>query len=251
MQNFLIFSSIPKLVKIGQFLPCGPFYDTNFSGNDCEELFHKNLETKPNDWRYRTSPVKYTYNKHYYRTEEFNQIDWSQSIVIFGCSNVFGVGVDDDDTVSGQLSRMINRPVINMGVGGSSITHALHNAVILNANYPMPFGVVNLWTEYNRTVYYYKNQVKNYGSWNFEENNYMDVWSESSYHSMTHATIASMTSKQLWKTTRYYEASFFRNTAELLQCDTLARVDYARDDCHCGYDTLKLAAEKIAEKLNL
>jgi len=251
MQNFLIFKTIPKLIKQGKFLPVDSEVNSLFSGTDTEELFQKNLKTKPENWKYRSAPVRYTYNKDCYRTRNFNEIDWNKSIVIFGCSNVFGVGVDDSETISTYLESITNRPVINMGVGGSSITYSFHNSIILKANYPMPLAVVHLWTDYSRTVYYYRNSLKSYGSWNMEENNYMDLWSKSEHHGMTHALFASLSSKQLWENTRYYEASFFSDTAKLLGCDRLKTVDRARDDSHYGCKTLKLTAERIAEKLNL
>jgi hypothetical protein len=138
-----------------------------------------------------------------------------------------------------------------MGVGGSSITYSLHNSVILASTRPIPFGVVNLWTDHSRTVYYHRNKLSSYGSWNLKEDNYMAEWSKSQSHSMTHAIIASMTSKQLWKDTRYYEASFFEDTAKWLGCDMLSIVDTARDIGHPGPNTLKVTAEKIAENLKL
>jgi hypothetical protein len=249
MQNYLIFNTIPSLIKKNQFLPVDCNVSTTFSGQDTEDLFKKNLKTQPADWEYRNKTVRYTLNSRGYRTKEFKTIDWANSIVMFGCSNVFGVGVDDEDTISSQLEKITGIPVVNLGVGGSSITYALHNSIILKDGYPTPRAVVQLWSDYTRTVYYERNQVQSYGSWNLEKNNYMDVWSKSKYHGATHGLIASMTSKHLWSNTLYYQASFWNENAELMNCDFLKMIDTARDLVHPGIKTTRMVACKIADNL--
>jgi hypothetical protein len=61
--------------------------------------------------------------------------------------------------------------------------------------------------------------------------------------------------KLLWESSqiKYYEASFFENTAKIHNIDFLSTqvVDQARDCLHCGPKTAKLTAEFIAEKLNV
>lgn len=252
MQNFLIFDSLPSLIKSGEFLLIDGFIDKNFSGTDSEKLFQENLKTQPTEWIYRTKPVRYTINKKGYRTVKFEKIDWKNSVVIFGCSNTFGVGLDDADTISAQLSRLINRPVINMGVGGSSILFSLYNNVILSSYYPTPKAVVNLWTSLDRTVYFYNKSIRSYGPWNFEKNNYMDLWSEDLAHGKVNSLFSSMICKQLWKgKSSYYEASFFPETTKLLDCEILKITDLARDLTHPGIESTKNAAYTIAKNLNL
>lgn len=253
MQNYFnnVIKPIPESIKSGEFLPIDSFITREFSGADTEILYQENLKTKPQDWYYRNNPVTYTVNERGYRTLPFDKIDWKESVVIFGCSTVFGVGVDDTDTISSCLSKLINRPVINLGVGASSITYSLHNSIILSSNYPTPAAVVQLWTLYDRTVYYYRDKVKNHGPWNIVPNNYMDKWTEEASHAQAHAVFASMISKQLWKNTRYYEASYFLETAECLGCDQLTILDKARDDMHFGPKTSMATAEKIANNLDI
>ena len=121
-------------------------FTLNFSGTDTKELFEENLKTQPDDWYYRTHEVKYTLNSFGYRTKEFDDIDWKESIVIFGCSNIFGIGVADEHTIPYFLEQLSGRPVINMGMGGSSIQTALHNSIILNdSEYPTPKVIIYAW----------------------------------------------------------------------------------------------------------
>jgi hypothetical protein len=251
MPNRLIFDTIPELVKKNKFLPVDSSFGKYFSGTDTPELFAYNLKVQPEDWYYRHAPVRYTLNRQGYRTAEFNTIDWGNSIVIFGCSNVFGVGVDDKYTLATQLSELVNKPVINMGVGGGSITFSLHNAIILRDHYPTPLAVINLWTDYSRTVYYHKKKVTACGSWNIETNNYMHSWAAEDSHGKTHAIFASKTSKLLWENTKYFEGSYFNQTAQLLSCKLMDHKEDARDGLHYGNSTHHRSAVTIAEILKL
>lgn len=250
MQNKLIFSSIPTLIKSKKFLPVDAKVEKNFAGYDSKTLFEKNLKVMPEEWYYRNKKITYTKNKQGYRTQEFKNINWSNSIVIFGCSHVFGIGIDDNETLSSQLSNILKIPVINMGIEGSSINYSLHNSIILKYFYPKPLAVINIWTHYSRAVYYHKSHLENCGNWN-SDNFYFSAWSKDNSHAESYALMASMTSKLLWSDTKYYESSFFDDTSKLLNCDFHSIQDYARDLLHPGIKTLKFTAEKIADKLNI
>jgi hypothetical protein len=249
MQNYLIFNTIASLIKKNQFLPVDDNTSSDFGGTDTKKLLEKNLKTQTSNWEYRNKPVRYTINSRGYRTAEFKNIDWANSIVIFGCSNVFGVGLDDEDTISSQLEKITGIPLVNLGASGSSMTYSLHNSIILKDGYPTPKAVVHIWTDYHRTVYYRRNRIESHGSWNLEKNNYMDVWSNSNHHSATHGLMASITSKHLWSNTSYYEASFWNETANSINCDYLKTEDYARDLIHPGIKTARNTAIKIADNL--
>ena len=238
-----------SLIKKNQFLPVDDNTSSDFAGTDTKKLLEKNLKTQTGNWEYRNKPVRYTINNRGYRTAEFKKIDWANSIVLFGCSIAFGVGLDDADTISSQLEKITGIPVVNLGASGSSITYSLHNSIILKDGYPTPRAVIHLWTDHNRTVYYRRNRIQCYGPWNLEKNNYMDVWSNSNHHAATHALMASITNKHLWSNTSYYEASFFSETANLINCDYLKTEDYARDLIHPGIKTSRNTAIKIADNL--
>jgi hypothetical protein len=252
MYNQLLFNTVPGLIKKKKFLLVDSYNGKYFNGIDSKELFNENLKIQPQDWYYRSNKVCYTFNKQSYRTRDFKTIDWANSIVIFGCSHVCGQGVDDSDTISSQLEKITGIPVINMGIIGSSITFSLYNSIILNEAHSAPKAVIQLWTSSNRTIYFNKKSVNNYGPWNLEKNNYMDLWSKSQSHGHTHALFASLISKQIWLSkTQYYEASFFEDTAKILDCDLLAIQDYARDLTHPGRETLKNVAIEITKKIKI
>ena len=144
-------------------------FTLNYNCTDSKELFEQNLKTQPQDWYYRTHPVKYTLNSLGYRTKEFDDIDWKESIVIFGCSYIFGTGVTDEHTIPHFLEQLSGRPVINMGIPGSSIQTALHNSIILSdSEYPTPKVVVIFLPNLYRFQIYEKHKVQNCGLWDLK-----------------------------------------------------------------------------------
>ena len=118
----------------------------HFMSGDTKEDFDESLSEKPEDWYYRHNQVKYTINSHKFRTKEFKDIDWKNSIVLLGCSFTFGVGVTDEDTISVQLQKITGKNVVNLGQPGISNGAIAYNSYYLKQNYPKPLAVVNLWT---------------------------------------------------------------------------------------------------------
>ena len=217
---------------------------------DSEELFAENLKTQPEDWYYRASPVNYTLNSNGYRAPEFDTINWADSVVMFGCSQTFGVGVDNKDTLPSQLSSLIGKNVINLGVIGSSMMFAFHNALILKNICSKPLAVINMWTSCDRAVFYGQS-MQHCGAWNYDSLPYAKAWLEDLTHPSTHAYFISTASKHLWHNTKYYEFSLFEETTKVTGCDlpVLVEHDYARDLSHQGRNTYKILAYKIANKL--
>lgn len=193
-----------NLVK-NQFFPVTEYDGKRsflFQSYDTEERYRKNLKTQPKNWYYRTHPVRYTVNSQGYRTQEFDKINWSESIVMFGCSHVFGVGVTDEHTIPYFLEQISGRPVINMGIGGSSIQTTLFNGTILfNSNYPMPKAIIPFWTYLNRFYLGLKNEVLFYGDWNIKEiqTNY------NKYHFITQNLLNIKLFRSLWKDKVIYD----------------------------------------------
>jgi hypothetical protein len=250
MLNF--FRNIKKDIRKSVFLPTDSSPEKHFCEIDSRELFLKNLKTQPESWRYRNKEVTYTINSQRYRTIPFENIDWKESVVLFGCSTVFGVGLSDDETIDFYLSEILGVPVINMGVIGSSINYSLHNSVILNQGYPTPKAVVNIWTLIDRCVYYQNNKPISYGSWNTNNDDYFFHWNKYNDNPLVNAIFAQMISRQIWQPkTKYYEATFFHETANDLDCDCIIDVDKARDLIHPGYMSSKLMANLISKNLKL
>jgi hypothetical protein len=136
-----------------------------WSGNDSKQKYFENLKTQPEDWYYRNNSVTYTLNSFGYRTKQFDEIDWENSIVMFGCSFVSGVGVDDKHTIGSFLENELGIEVINMGVAGSSIQFHIYNSILLSSNYPTPKAVIYSWSGLNRYPFYTWKDLHHRGHW--------------------------------------------------------------------------------------
>jgi len=210
----------------------------------------------PSHYNFKTflpTNTNYCVNSAGYRTDEFDTIDWKKSIVIFGCSMVFGEGLDAEQTISYQLSKLLNCPVINMGVTGSSIQYSVHNQLILKQNFPTPCAVVNLWTEYSRCTLYSK-MPNTYGPWNTDKGSYGDLWNQDPINSQVNALLMQSISRQLWNNTQHYEATFFTSTQSVLNCEQLnghlTDTDYANDGQHPGPLATQAVSELLAKVLS-
>lgn len=179
-------------------------FTLNFCGIKEEKLFEQDLKTQPEDWYYRTHEVKYTLNSLGYRTREFDDIDWKESIVMFGCSYVFGKGVADQHTIPHFLEKLSGRPVINMGINASSVQTVLHNSIIFaDSKYPTPKAVVNMWTYLSRYQIYESNFVIHNEELNSSDNLFEKKENSLSFNLMNIKMI-----RNLWKNkTIYYEGT--------------------------------------------
>lgn len=231
---------------------------TQWFDQDTEDLYKKNLKCQPNDWYYRNKKIEYNLNSAGYRTKEFTQINWSKSIVVFGCSFVFGVGNAEEDTITGQIESITGIPTINLGSAGASSTFTVHNSVLLNESYPIPKAVVSIWPSPFRCPYYTEDRVMQCGNWNYDRFKIGYYWNVDRNHALMNLRLNAMTLRQLWQSkTSYYELSMFSTTANYLECDFIKQVDDARDvrkqdgavTAHPGKITNKLVAEKIIESL--
>lgn len=81
-----------------------------------------------------------------YRDIEFDNIDWSETYIMQGCSFVCGVSIpNNDDTIPSLLSAKLNRKVVNLGVLGSSIQLQYMNAIHMIEKNIIPKGVFVLY----------------------------------------------------------------------------------------------------------
>ena len=141
-----------------------------FSPPDNQDLFEKNLREQPQDWVWRSCSVTYTLNSQGFRCGEFEDLDWSNSVLVFGCSNTFGIGVDDSDTWPAKLSRVIMKSVINLAQGGQGWGFNWVNSLrVIEAGY-RPLAVVYYWPTVERMFTLPNsnnpNQVMGHGHWN-------------------------------------------------------------------------------------
>lgn len=119
----------------------------------------------PDSWRYFGTQPKnfYQVNKTGFRMScELDDVDWKNTVAVFGCSHVFGKGVPVDSTVPYFFSEIHNTPTANLGVEGSSNDTIFNNVVHFLKNYT-PKGIAILWSYSERINHIYKRDLK--GGW--------------------------------------------------------------------------------------
>jgi len=223
------------------------FDSDNPSGSDSYYQLRKNRKKMGKSWFYHDKTISYKYNQLGFRTKNIEDIDWKNSIVIFGCSNVAGVGIAFEDTVSVRLESILKIPVINLGVSGYGIDLACLNSLCIHNHYPHPKAIVQIWSgaarysELTGSIDCIKSweprlpKSKTYcGSHDWEVRN--DYYVEFD--------------RTIWKEkTIYYEGTYFYDTHKRYNVDFFDKIDLARDLIHPGVETQQMAAEMIANKL--
>lgn len=225
-------------------------------GNDTKEEYRRNIRKYGKTWEWKDVNIKYKYNSNGFRAPEFNTVDWANSIVILGCSNVLGVGNLLENSVPSVVERLINIPTVNLGISGSAVDHACWNSLILHENYPHPKAIVQVWSSTQRytdflDVGMVRHDYPIFGVPMCPSN----VQPRKSHYCAKHtwelrSKFYAFADRALWKNkTLYYEASFFKHSAEQLEVPFVAEVDQARDYDHPGPKTCRLMAELIVENL--
>ena len=201
-----------------------------------EEIFGK-------EWYYYKKEISYINNEEGFRTRSFIDLDWSNCVVVLGCSNIKGTGNALEDTVGVQLEKILNIPVISLGISGAGVDLTCRNSLVLHNTRPFPKAVVQVWTGLDRYCDFspprgIKKHMANRSGYCFKHD-----WGIRSQHYID-------SDRALWQgKTIYSEHSFFKHTADTLGIDFIDEKDQARDLDHPGYLTNRLAAEQIAQKL--
>ena len=197
---------------------------------------------------YMEDKIDYKINSLGYRTKEFSDIDWANSIVIFGDSTALGEALDEEYTLASVIQSKTGIPTVNLGVGGTSILKAHHDSVLLLENYPAPKVVVYIWTCFYRTVFYKENQTNNYGVWNAKKE--YDSWFNNEVNPTVWAMFTQMATKHLWQDkTIMYEGSFFKRTSDLFNCNFFPTIDNAKDNLHPGIKSVENAANSVIKSI--
>ena len=120
MQNTQTYKYASRTKNIGKS------YSIDHFGNMHEQYFDKD-------------PWQYKINKYGFRGADWN---FRPSIAVFGCSNIFGIGVKK--SVADLISELIDQPVHNLGVPGASSTNIIKTFVSFANLHPMTDAVISL-----------------------------------------------------------------------------------------------------------
>tara|TARA_B100000214_G_scaffold30297_1_gene19626 strand:- start:1113 stop:1859 length:747 start_codon:yes stop_codon:yes gene_type:complete len=218
-----------------------------YHDSDSEAKFKQNLKKTPSDWKYRTETITYQNNSLGYRTKELNKINWKKSIVVLGCSLVYGVGVSEKDTISSQLSEITGHYVVNMGVSGSSGQFAVHNLACL-LEYYKPKAIAIGWPDASRVPLYLKDRTVHCGSWRDDPAGLGIAMRRYDWHGHSVLQLQQLIARRLGMTADF---TLFKSVEKILDVPYCPIIDYARDLSHGGVKTYRNVANCIAEQLSL
>lgn len=230
----------------------------NYSYGDSPDEHKKNLKVQGPDWHYATKKVEYHCNRDGYRTAEWDQIDWANSIVLLGCSMVFGIGVSQDETIAHFLEQYSGRPVVNLGFPSGPNQLILNNASALRNNFDTPYGVVILWSTLDRFMFY-DQYVTTVGLWTDSDAESGGVKLQKLYklrnfneiNSIVDSYYMAQTARAIWADrTRYLTGSYYAKSAHYTRSDLYFTQDCkGRDLVHPGPGTHRRTAQLIHERL--
>jgi len=242
----------------------------NWYGFDNKARFQENTKKLPDVMAvWQDQIFDYTINSQGFRTSEFLRVDWVNSVVVLGCSIVFGEGLNNTDCLTYRLSEIISRPVINLGISGAGPDLIFYNALALQHQYPQLQRVIIVWPGADRLTEFTDRDARCYGAWNCDSNNSKELtgW---------HRIYATMNAKpehrahilrmysyalQIIWGERLCEFTWAPETADHIGCKLLngdrsnwdrtdlIRGDLARDLVHPGRDSHRAWAQQIAKSL--
>jgi hypothetical protein len=119
-----------------------------WSPGDTEENWKKTREKFGPTWKYYDDPIEYRFNGLGYRSQG-NVTD--PFFIALGCSYTMGVGIHEEDRYGDVLSKELNMPYMNFGIGGGSQNFVWMNNILLAKNLPQkPKFVIIQWPEIAR-----------------------------------------------------------------------------------------------------
>lgn len=224
---------------------------SNFSGdfdsNNEKKIYNKARKRLGKNWYFYDKKIHYKYNSNGFRTKEFKEIDWKNSIVVFGDSFVRGEAMALEDLFTTKLENELDTPIVNLGISGAGIDRTCWNSFILHEKYPKPKAIIQVWSNIHR----YTDLNSTLGF----VNNLPNRSKYCARHSWDlRNTFYVLSDRALWRNkVPYIEASVFEDTAKAIQVDYLNGTDKARDLDHWGPEThtswTKYFSEKIREQV--
>lgn len=136
----------------------------NFWDTDTEELYNYNQQRLGEQWRWSQQPIIYSVNSLGYRMKEFDQIDWSNFMAVFGCSFTAGTGLPLEETWSYRIAQELKHDLVNAAIPGGGNETILLNLTRLLSSGKLPKLVIISWSSLVRKCYWYKGTVILHGS---------------------------------------------------------------------------------------
>ena len=204
--------------------------------------------------------MKNLFNYNYRKDPKTCQFD--NAIWLFGCSNVYGYDLPEEQTAAAILEKIIGIPVINLGISGGNVFNIKHNLSVLLESYTPKVIIIawplpTRWTDRNGF---------NWGDWYFEENlDMIPGLRETKLNPLMFKEFKELSFSGKLETLSYecidniremieqYTSVEFAYTSPNIgppvKTNMIHYVDHMPDNLHPGPETNIIAAEWLAEQL--
>jgi len=188
------------------------------------------------------------------RQENYDNIDWNNSIVVLGCSMVYGQGLTDEQTVVHQLQLKLNIPCVNLGVQGASPMYIWSELTDILDMGIKPKAIVVVWSDPSRFIEYLGPDVKNYTVTSAELPTATTIakeWIAHPYQGFEFARRAIMSSRVMCKDIPYFDYAWFHNKKLDLFNLSIYTCDESTDRSHPGPLSYIQWADHIANDIRM
>lgn len=220
----------------------------NWFPSDTEEIWLYHLYEKKDKTPYQEKildyykkhPVSYRLNNFGYRTD-YDFVEGDTVNVFLGCSWTFGIGVNFEDTWVYKVNEDYNLPIVNLGIGGSSINTAYRQLYYFKDYFKIK-NIFHFQPKYCRFEYFYNKKVRQFIIDDDPRKGH-PVFSE---EYLTNVIMNDATIKYNYQV----HLDAIQNVANSINCnyyniDEVKVVDYGRDLGHFGPKTHSLLASKF------
>lgn len=252
------------LLDISKFVNDIRSKTVHFIDTDKEELFIKNKNTLEKKWIWNNILIEYKINSLGYRMKEFDEIDWSNYMAVFGCSHTFGTGMPLNDLFSTKISKNLKLDIVNAGIPGGSNNAMLINLYKLLKNKPFPKFIICNWTHITRWAYIQNDTLCRYGigvkdigcDYSHSYINYLenDCQIQMNFNVIKEQvdTLCKIANIPVWHITPCDEYEWDNTIDKIIPEKNVYSIDdinkiYARDVAHFGYKYQKDVFNKFRE----
>jgi hypothetical protein len=200
---------------------------------------------------------KYDYRKNP-ETCQFNNTIW-----LFGCSNVYGYDLPEEQTAGTVLEKMIDIPVVNLGITGGNVFNIEHNLSVLLESHT-PRAIIIAWPRPTRWT---DPDGFNWGNWFFDKHidsmpglrdipldpvrfeEYKELLFSGELETLTYNCIDRI--REMIK--QHPSVEFVYTSPKLpppVETNMVHYIDHMPDNIHPGPETNIKAAEWLAEQLS-
>ena len=146
-----------------------------YAGSDTLEDLERNLPHTPEDWYYKNIDITYDFNEYGHRCKSIKNIDLDNYVLLTGCSNTAGCGLEYEKSYPYLLGKSRNCDYYNLSLIGTGLDVLEYNLLTwLNTVEKKPKFIIIQWPDPTRFADYDKERdnLIPVGTWASKKNDH-------------------------------------------------------------------------------